>query len=674
MSTGTDDLAAGGHDATAGDLEPLVSVIVRSTGRPELAEALASIAAQGYPNLEVVVVDAGVAPLAGVGERCGRFPLRVCAGNRPLARSRAANVGLDAARGDWLVFLDEDDLLDGDHVAGLVTAAQRSGCLAAYAGVRAVGANATELPLFDRPYGPAALRLGNFLPIHAVLFSRRLLAAGCRFDETLDAYEDWDFWLQLARHTSFERVGRITASYRVGGRSTVGLGADHEGRRRGRERIYEKWRLLWSGVELNEAFEQAAAETWQREAEIVRMHARLAGAAQERSEIEARLAGIARSRSFRLTAPLRLAGHFARRLLGRPTGAGLGAESGPAAAGAPAGPITVSQAPLISVIMPVYNALRANPAFLEEAMRSVFAQTYRHFELIVVDDGSTDGTGEACRRLAVEALGTPIRHLRKENGGQSSARNRGAAAASGSHLSFIDQDDVWFPDKLELVVPHLGEQVGTVYTDADTIDEHGRTGLRGIHRNHGCGSPHPKRDVEDILFKDIFVMPGLMTVRRQLFNAVGGFDEALSGYEDDDLFLRLFAGGSVVYLPASTLKWRMYLGNYSQSDRMIRSRLAYWRKLMREWAADGGDRHRAVGISVRFYCEFLRQAALQYRADDPLYRENLETARTLAPWVPRSRRWPFALAMALWARTARPWNVSIRLLEAAAREGGIHRR
>jgi GT2 family glycosyltransferase len=224
------------------------------------------------------------------------------------------------------------------------------------------------------------------------------------------------------------------------------------------------------------------------------------------------------------------------------------------------------------------------------------------------------------------------------------------------------------------VVPHLAESVGTVYTDADTIDEHGGTVLRGIHRNYGCGSPHPKRDIEDILFKDAFVMPGVMTVRKKVFDAVGGFDETLSGYEDDDLFLRLFAAGDVTYLPASTLKWRMYLGNYSQSDRMIRSRLAYWRKLMLQWAADGADRRRALGISWRFYREFLRQAAQQFQSDNPLYLENLEGARALAAWVPWHRRWPFAAFIFLRALAVRPWKISARLLGASARGGRIHRR
>src|SRR3990167_10533026 len=104
---------------------PLVSVLVRSMDRPSLHEALDAVALQTYPHVEVVVVNARGGEHAALGTSCGRFPLRlVNAGGSPLARPAAANAALDAARGDWLIFLDDDDSMDPDHLERLV---RRSG-------------------------------------------------------------------------------------------------------------------------------------------------------------------------------------------------------------------------------------------------------------------------------------------------------------------------------------------------------------------------------------------------------------------------------------------------------------------------------------------------------------------------------------------------------------------
>jgi glycosyltransferase involved in cell wall biosynthesis len=93
---------------------------------------------------------------------------------------------------------------------------------------------------------------------------------------------------------------------------------------------------------------------------------------------------------------------------------------------------------LVSVIVPVYNGAR----FLVEALDSVFAQTYRPLEVIVIDDGSTDESGTIARTYP------DVRYIRQSNAGVSAARNRGVEAASGQLLAFLDQDDVWFPDKI----------------------------------------------------------------------------------------------------------------------------------------------------------------------------------------------------------------------------------
>ena len=94
---------------------------------------------------------------------------------------------------------------------------------------------------------------------------------------------------------------------------------------------------------------------------------------------------------------------------------------------------------LVSVVIPVYNGER----FLAQAIESVLGQTWREVEVIVVDDGSSDHSGEIARRFA------PVRCLRQDNAGQAAARNRGAAAATGRFLAFLDADDLWLADKLE---------------------------------------------------------------------------------------------------------------------------------------------------------------------------------------------------------------------------------
>lgn len=101
---------------------PLVSVIIRSMDRSTLANALDSVALQTYPNIEVVIVNAKGADHHEVGKWCGHFPMRMVGSDEQLDRSRAANVGLDEATGEYLIFLDDDDLFYPEHIAILVNA------------------------------------------------------------------------------------------------------------------------------------------------------------------------------------------------------------------------------------------------------------------------------------------------------------------------------------------------------------------------------------------------------------------------------------------------------------------------------------------------------------------------------------------------------------------------
>ncbi|TRZ70654.1 MAG: glycosyltransferase [Rhodocyclaceae bacterium] len=228
---------------------PLVSIIVRSMDRDTLGEALESVALQTYDNVEVLVVNAKGGEHAAPGDHCGRFPLRIVnQGGMSLSRPQAANAGLDAARGAYLALLDDDDTLDPDHLGHLVAAMQAgNGAIVAYAGVRCIDRNDSERKIsriFGEPLeSRAQLLAGNFIPVHAPLFPRHVLEHA-RFDETLESYEDWDFWLQLAEQARFVYVNRVTATYFTGGTSGVSPQApDWDAVRRATRALYAKWML-----------------------------------------------------------------------------------------------------------------------------------------------------------------------------------------------------------------------------------------------------------------------------------------------------------------------------------------------------------------------------------------------------------------------------------------------
>lgn len=223
---------------------PLVSLIVRSSARASLRAALDSIGLQDYPQLEVIVVAASGRDHPALADRAGEHPLRLVQSDVRLSRPQAANAGLDAARGDWITFLDDDDLLLSGHVAGLV-AAQRNAHGARLIYTLALGRFADgHTESWGRPYALAELYERNFIHLSTALFARSLVADGCRFDEAFEIMQDWDFFLQCAQRTPFHFEPRQTFEWRVDlGSSGTGVGGNRNTDRfaRFRDAIYAKW-------------------------------------------------------------------------------------------------------------------------------------------------------------------------------------------------------------------------------------------------------------------------------------------------------------------------------------------------------------------------------------------------------------------------------------------------
>jgi tetratricopeptide (TPR) repeat protein len=193
----------------------LVSIVTRTLGRPCLADAAASVAAQTHRPLEWVVVDAAGRGLDLPSSR--DVPVRLVSTGEPMLRARAANAGFDAARGERAIILDDDDLLRALCVERLSAALDAEpGHRVAYGNVSVVSGREPEPPPYAFEYSELLITRRNLFPPNGPLFDLSLCRdAGVRYDETLDWYEDWDFWLQASMHTRFLHVRETLADYRL---------------------------------------------------------------------------------------------------------------------------------------------------------------------------------------------------------------------------------------------------------------------------------------------------------------------------------------------------------------------------------------------------------------------------------------------------------------------------
>jgi glycosyltransferase involved in cell wall biosynthesis len=255
--------------------------------------------------------------------------------------------------------------------------------------------------------------------------------------------------------------------------------------------------------------------------------------------------------------------------------------------------------PIVSVVMAAKNYAR----FLPTAVESVFAQTFADWELVVIDDGSTDHTPSAVRPYLADRR---VRYFRSDKLGQPRAKNLGARLSRGEFVAYLDADDAWLPTKLEkqLALLHAKPEVGVCFCRRSLIGERGEP-------LPGNDPPAPRGRVLPQIFLRNFVCFSSVVVRRRVFDHVSGFDPEWDLSIDYDLWLRAARHYEFDYVDEELVLYRTGHGNLSKrlSDRVatataIMNRAVFRRglqyELSNELIGEGyASTYRALGYTLR---------------------------------------------------------------------------
>ena len=223
---------------------------------------------------------------------------------------------------------------------------------------------------------------------------------------------------------------------------------------------------------------------------------------------------------------------------------------------------------LVSIITPVFNAF----PFISQTIDSVLNQTYQHWELILVDDGSTDGS---YKKIEPYLTDSRIKYIHQANQGQGKARNTGIKASKGDFIAFLDSDDLWVPEKLDLQISLLIEQdIDLVYSNAFIINSDGirsdivmKTGsLEGIQAESDL--------LKNLIRGSIFVPILTVMLKRESIISLMGFDESpeLRNAEDFDLWIRMASQGSKFLFEDRCLSYyRIHRSNLNRASYLFSS-------------------------------------------------------------------------------------------------------
>jgi glycosyltransferase involved in cell wall biosynthesis len=210
--------------------------------------------------------------------------------------------------------------------------------------------------------------------------------------------------------------------------------------------------------------------------------------------------------------------------------------------------------PLVSIITPIYNGKQ----YISETIKSALAQTYKNFELLLINDGSTDNSAEIIRSYFNDER---IIYIEQKNSGVASARNTAIRVAKGKYIGFLDQDDLWHKNKLEEQVAILenDENIALIHSKQDFIDSQGNE----INFNWIIGGTGD-------CFADIFIKNKIavltVLIRKTILDEIGLFNEQLSGADDYEMWLRVTLRHPIKYLDIPLATYRFHDNNISKNS------------------------------------------------------------------------------------------------------------
>lgn len=243
----------------------------------------------------------------------------------------------------------------------------------------------------------------------------------------------------------------------------------------------------------------------------------------------------------------------------------------------------------VSVIIPTYNYA----SFLGEAVQSVLDQTYTDFEIVIIDDGSTDNT----RDVVGNFQDSRIRYIYQENRGLSAAENAGIKASRGRYIALLGADDIWLPQNLEPKVKLLDTrpEIALVCSDAYYFDSDTGYILGKLWREKPfydwCDPQRAvKYPLKELLYRGCFIQPMTALVRREAFDEVGLFDESLKTFDDWDMFARIVRRYPIDVVDSPLVKIRRHGDNMSTSDeKMYPGEYIVLRKALRTYSLSGEE-------------------------------------------------------------------------------------